>query len=84
MFERATMSEQPPVATEGGEPLSKNALKKKLKAERAAKLKAEKEAARVCNFKFYDHFSGRNNLPDYFAGFQNHPSYFLNHSSSCF
>lgn len=41
------MSEQPPVATEGGEPLSKNALKKKLKAERAAKLKAEKEAARA-------------------------------------
>ena len=32
---------------EGGEKLSKNALKKKLKAERAAKLKAEKEAAKV-------------------------------------
>lgn len=50
------MSEQPPVATEGGEPLSKNALKKKLKAERAAKLKAEKEAAKVCDFQFYHHY----------------------------
>ena len=35
----------------GGEKLSKNALKKKLKAERAAKLKAEKEAAKV-SFSF--------------------------------
>lgn len=37
----------PALAAEGGEKLSKNALKKKLKAERAAKLKAEKEAAKV-------------------------------------
>jgi hypothetical protein len=43
--------EQPPAAAapaEGGEPkLSKNALKKKLKAEKAAKAKAEKAAAKV-------------------------------------
>ena len=37
-----TMAEE----TGGEEPLSKNALKKKLKAEKAAKAKAEKEAAR--------------------------------------
>jgi hypothetical protein len=34
---------------DNNEGLSKNALKKKLKAERAAKLKAEKEAAKVRN-----------------------------------
>ena len=40
--------EQPPAPVEGGEPpLSKNALKKKLKAEKAAKAKAEKAAAKV-------------------------------------
>ena len=32
---------------ENGQPLSKNALKKKLKAEKAAKAKAEKEAAKA-------------------------------------
>jgi len=36
------------VLDENGEPLSKNALKKKLKAEKAAKEKAEKEAKKVC------------------------------------
>ena len=36
-----------PPAVEGGEKLSKNALKKKLKAEKAAKAKAEKAAAKV-------------------------------------
>ncbi len=36
-----------PAAAEEEPKLSKNALKKKLKAERAAKLKAEKEAAKV-------------------------------------
>ena len=35
------------MSTEGEEPLSKNALKKKLKAEKAAKAKAEKAAARA-------------------------------------
>lgn len=40
--------EKPPAPVEGGEPpLSKNALKKKLKAEKAAKAKAEKAAAKV-------------------------------------
>lgn len=43
--------EVPAVVPEGesdnNEGLSKNALKKKLKAERAAKLKAEKDAAKV-------------------------------------
>jgi lysyl-tRNA synthetase class 2 len=34
------------MAEEGGEQLSKNALKKKLKADKAAQAKAEKEAAR--------------------------------------
>jgi len=38
------MADQAPA---GDKPLSKNALKKKLKAEAAAKKKAEKEAARV-------------------------------------
>lgn len=45
------MSEEKPVAVvhldENGEPLSKNALKKKLKAEAAAKAKAEKAAKRA-------------------------------------
>ena len=52
------MSEETPAATpapapavltdENGQPLSKNELKRRLKAERAAKQKAEKEAAKVC------------------------------------
>lgn len=52
--------EQPPAPApaEGGEPkLSKNALKKKLKAEKAAKAKAEKAAAKVsdgCVFLTFD------------------------------
>ena len=44
------MSEEDKVETtpaEGGEQLSKNALKKKLKAEKAAAAKAEKDAAKV-------------------------------------
>lgn len=41
------MADAEPPATGGEEPLSKNALKKKLKAEKAAKAKAEKEAARA-------------------------------------
>ncbi len=36
-----------PEGSDNNEGLSKNALKKKLKAERAAKLKAEKDAAKV-------------------------------------
>ncbi len=37
------------VLGEDGEPLSKNALKKLLKAEHAAKMKAEKAAAKAAN-----------------------------------
>jgi lysyl-tRNA synthetase class 2 len=40
-------SEEAPVTTGGEEPLSKNELKRRLKAEKAAQQKAEKEAARA-------------------------------------
>lgn len=39
-----------PEAEGGDEALSKNALKKKVKLEKAAKAKAEKEAKKVCCF----------------------------------
>jgi lysyl-tRNA synthetase class 2 len=48
-LEPSTMSEEGEVV--GDQPLSKNALKKKLKAEAAAKAKAEKEARRAAEAK---------------------------------
>lgn len=46
------MADNPPPATDAsGEALSKNALKKMLKAEKAAELKAEKDAARLAAAK---------------------------------
>lgn len=50
--EEPKLAEEPAAAAaEGGEKLSKNALKKKLKAEKAAKAKAEKEAKRAAEAK---------------------------------